>query len=165
MKKSLTLVCSVLAVSVGSIALASMAMPLSASAQPNEKKNYVGPQVNFFNGATGFGATSKFGVADNISVRPFVSFASAGSANVTFYGAAATYDFNLDSPGQSSGFAPYAGIGYLGASATAGGFSGSASSVYFEVGSDYNVSDNISLNANYRFKDGGFFSIGGGFNF
>jgi Outer membrane protein beta-barrel domain len=163
MKKSLALGCSVLAVSMGSVALMAMAVP--ASAQSSEKKNYIGPQVNFFNGATGFGATSRFGVADNISVRPFVSFASAGSANVTFYGAAATYDFNLDTPGQSSGFAPYAGIGYVGATATAGGFSGSASSVYFELGSDYNVSDNIALNANYRFKDGGFFSIGGGLKF
>jgi hypothetical protein len=164
MQKSLALASAILTLSVVGVTL----VPAAAQAQPmpTDKKNYVGPQVNFFNGATGFGATSKFGVADNISVRPFVSFASQGGVSATFYGAAATYDFNLDQPGQPpTGFTPYAGIGYLGVSASAGGFSGSASSVYFELGSDYEVSENIALNANYRFKDGGFFSIGGGWKF
>jgi outer membrane protein W len=156
-----------LALALAVISLAGV-VPVAAQSQPADdtgKKNYIGPQVNILNAATGIGANARFGVADNISVRPFVSFASAGAASATFFGAAATYDFSFDAPGQSSGFEPYAGVGYMGSSISGGGFTGSGSSIYFEIGSDYNVSDSIVLNANYRFRDAGFLSLGGGFRF
>jgi opacity protein-like surface antigen len=151
MKKFLALVASVLTIGTGLVSAPAIAQPARDSA---EKQNYIGPQVNFLNGTTGFGANSRFGIADNISVRPFIGFASS----VTYFGASATYDFNLDNPGQpSSGFTPYAGVGFIGDNIS--------STVFLELGSDYNLSENIVLNANYRFRDRGFFSIGAGFKF
>ncbi len=146
-------------------ALIAQAAPDSSSS----KKNYVGPTIGFGNNITVYGVTSKFAVSDNISVRPFFQFGSGSSgpvsANVTLFGTTATYDFSL----PQSDFSPYAGIGYLSASATVSvpgaSFSGTGSGIYFEVGSDYNVSDSIAINANYKFRDGGYLSIGGGYRF
>jgi opacity protein-like surface antigen len=148
---------------------ASCVLGSASGATAQEKTTYVGPSIGFSNGTTLYGVNAKFKVADNISVRPFVQFSSRsfGAANVTvtFYGASATYDFSL----PSTQFAPYAGIGYLGATASASfqGQSASASdsSIYFEAGSDYNITDSIALNANYKFKDNGFFSFGGAYRF
>jgi opacity protein-like surface antigen len=149
---------------------ASCVLVSAGGVNAQEKTTYVGPSIGFSNGTTLYGVNAKFKVADNISVRPFVQFSSRsfGSVNatVTFYGASATYDFSLPSSG---GFAPYAGIGYLGATASVSGpggsLSGSDSSIYFEAGSDYNITDSIALNANYKFKDNGFFSFGGAYRF
>ncbi len=50
------------------------------------------------------------------------------------------------------------GIGYLGVTGSASfqgvTYSATDSGVYFEVGSDYNITDSIALNANYKSKDG-----------
>ena len=155
---------------VASCLLTASCVLLSAGgASAQEKTSYVGPSIGFSNGTTLFGINAKVKVADSISIRPFVQFGSRSvgpvSATVTFYGASATYDFSL----PSTQFAPYAGVGYLGATASASfqGSSASASdsSIYFEVGSDYNITDSIAVNANYKFKDNGFLSIGGAYRF
>jgi opacity protein-like surface antigen len=154
---------------VASLLTVSCVLLSAGGASAQEKTTYVGPSIGFSNGTTLYGVNAKFKVADSISVRPFVQFASRSvgpvSATLTFYGASATYDFSL----PSTQFAPYAGIGYLGATASASfqGASASASdsSIYFEAGSDYNISDSIALNANYKFKDNGFFSFGGAYRF
>jgi opacity protein-like surface antigen len=157
---------SVAAASFSTAAL--MAVSATGAMAGEETKNYVGPTIGFPNGGTLFGVTSKFGIADNISARPFVQFASlsytGGSGSLTVYGASATYDFNI----PKSGFTPYAGIGIVGATVSVSGAgysgSGSGSGLYFEGGADYTVSDSIVLNANYR-SNIGYLSIGAGYQF
>lgn len=147
-------------------------LAMSASGAMAETKNYAGVSLGSWSSTTAFGVNGKFGVAENISVRPFVQFASqsyfGGNYNVTLYGASATYDFNM--PGKAE-LTPYVGLGLIGAtsSASVAGFSASASttSTYFEGGADYTLSDNIVLNANYKSNStaGGYFSVGAGYNF
>jgi opacity protein-like surface antigen len=141
----------------------------SAMAQPSNK-NYIGPSIGFGSAGGGsttlFGVNSKFGVADSISVRPYVQFGSVAGIGITSYGATATYDFNI----PQSDFAPYAGIGYGGVSASAGGQSVSGGGLALEFGADYHVNDSVALNASYRILNisGGSastFNIGGGFKF
>jgi Outer membrane protein beta-barrel domain len=168
MKKILSII------SIATIAAANLvALPAYSQTSSNTKSNYIGPQFTFGN-ATGYGVNGKFGVADNISIRPFASFynfsAPGSNVNVTFLGAAATYDFNLDQPGQQpSGFSPYAGLGYeaIIASGNIAGSpaGGSVAGIYAEVGTDYHLNDSFVLNANYKFKSLGALSIGAGFKF
>jgi hypothetical protein len=132
----------------------------------DEKTSYVGPSIGFSNGTTLYGINAKIKVADSISVRPFIQFGSisAGpvSATLTNYGASATYDFSL----PDAGFNPYLGVGVLGSSVSVGNFgSASGSGIYFEAGADYNASESIVINANYKFRDSGYLSIGGGYRF
>jgi opacity protein-like surface antigen len=131
----------------------------AAGAIAGEEKSYVGPIVSPGFGATLFGVAAKFPVAENISARPFFQFASQGGANLSYYGASATYDFKI----PNSEFKPYAGLGFAGISVSAGGFGGaSVSGLYFDLGTDYAISDSIVLNAAYR---GGLFSVGAGYQF
>jgi hypothetical protein len=120
------------------------------------KKNYVGVGLTSISSITGFGLTSKFGVAENISVRPFVSIlASSGNTSLYLAGASATYDFSLSS---GSELTPYAGIGYGVVGITNGTQNANlGSSIYAELGADYNVAESISINGNYK----NFFSGGG----
>jgi hypothetical protein len=158
MKKLFAPISSGLAVSMGIVAVIAVASPAQAQKyQYNQNKhNYVGPSVSFGGGSTAIGANSRFGLADSISVRPFIAFDSGSS----IYGGSVTYDFNLDTgEGQSNGFTPYGGVGIIGAS----GFGNSG--IYFEIGADYNANESIVLNANHRFNGGGFTSIGAGFKF
>lgn len=160
---------SIIAATSAAIASACLLMCVeSATAQSapiQDKTTYVGPSIGFGSGVTVYGVNGKFKVADSISVRPFVQFGSVSGINITYYGASATYDFSL----PQSEFQPYAGVGYLGATASASfagtSVSASTSGIYFEVGSDYNISDSIALNANYKFRDSGYFSLGGGYRF
>jgi Outer membrane protein beta-barrel domain len=159
---------SILAV-ISSMATAAIVMCSVSSVSAQEKTSYVGPSIGFGSGDAVYGVNAKFKVADDISVRPFIQFGnrSAGSVNatLTLYGASASYDFTL----PQSEFKPYAGVGYIGATASVSvpgaNFSGSSSGIYFEVGSDYNISDTIALNANYKFRDGGYLSVGGAYRF
>jgi opacity protein-like surface antigen len=120
-----------------------LATALPAAAQV--KTNYIGPAVSFGSGDTAIGVTSKFGVADSISVRPFALFPSGG----TIFGASASYDFNLNDGSGTNPVTPYGGIGFVTSSAA-----GSRSEVYFEIGADFEATESIALNANYRFRDG-----------
>lgn len=159
MKKLLALIASGLTVSMGIAFLTATAMPAQAQKyQYNQnRKNYVGPSLSFGD-STAIGATSKFGLADNISARPFFILGSGASS----YGAAITYDLNLDTgEGQSYGFTPYGGVGIIGATS----FGSSSSGLYFEIGADYNLSNTLVINANHRFNGGGFTTVGAGFKF
>ncbi|WP_295621520.1 outer membrane beta-barrel protein [Chamaesiphon sp. GL140_3_metabinner_50] len=155
---------------VASLLTVSCTLLSAGGASAQEKTSYVGLSLSSIGGTTFYGVNSKFKVADSISARPFFQFASASSgstsATLSVYGASATYDFSL----PSTQFAPYAGIGYLGASLSATGPGGSGSinlgsGIYFEAGTDYNITDSIALNANYKFKDNGYFSFGGAYRF
>jgi opacity protein-like surface antigen len=152
-----------------SIALAGIVSSSDSAKAQDAKKNYVGPSIGFGSaggsGTTLFGVNSKFGVADSVSVRPYVQFGSFAGVSITSYGATATYDFSL----PKSEFAPYAGIGFGGITASGGGGSATGSGLAIELGGDYNVSDSIALNANYRILTNNgsvsVLNIGGGFKF
>lgn len=157
--------------------------PISASeGKPTDKKNYVGITVGSILNIPAYGINAKFGIADNISVRPFIQFAKVpdsilnlegerGAVSISgfLYGLSATYDFNV----PNSPLAPYAGIGLANASGTyvnnnpgsRDGGSSFTSPVYVELGADYKLTDEVVINANYKFQDLGFFSFGAGYRF
>jgi hypothetical protein len=62
---------------------------------------------------TFYGINSKIGISDNISVRPFIELGNISvdgtNANAVFYGASATYDFDI----PNSGLSPYVGVGAI----------------------------------------------------
>ncbi len=134
-------------------------------AETGKSKNYVGVTTSFINGITLYGINSKVGVFDNISVRPFIEFGNVAvdqtNASVVFYGASATYDFDI----PNSGLSPYVGVGVGSISASAGNDRASSSGYYSELGIDYNASDSIVINANYKTSQSGFFNIAAGYRF
>ena len=70
--------------------LVSVAIQLPSKAD-EAKKNYVGVGATFIGDTTGFGLVSKIRVADNISVRPFVSIlGSSGDTSLYLAGVSAT---------------------------------------------------------------------------
>jgi hypothetical protein len=119
--------------------------------------NYIGPSINFINGTTLYGVTSKFGVAENVSIRPFIQFASSGEGGLTIYGGSVNYGFNI----PKSGLIPYVGFGYAVVNTT--GVATGKSADYLEIGADYNATDNLALNAHY--KTNGWVNIGAGYRF
>jgi outer membrane protein W len=137
-----------------STAIVGVAIQLPSQADET-KKNYVGVGLTSISNITGFGLVSKFEVANSISVRPFVSIlASSGDTSVYLAGASVTYDFSL----STSNLTPYGGIGYGFAGITNGLDNATlGSSIYAEIGADYNVAESISINGNYK----NFFSGGG----
>jgi hypothetical protein len=97
--------------------------------------NYVAPGVTFGGGQSVFGINSKIGVADNISLRPFVTFPSGG----TQYGTSLTYDWDLRQ--SATPITPFIGVGV----AFQSGNSNTTTNGFAQVGADFNVSDNIAL--------------------
>jgi hypothetical protein len=88
-------------------------LAISKPANAQFVQSSIGPSVAFGSGQTSIGIDSKFGVSNNISVRPFIYFPNGG----TDFGAALTYDFNFTSNGdyysdglrQRSLFTPFVG--------------------------------------------------------
>lgn len=67
--------------------------------------NYIAPSVTFGGGSTAFGVDSKIGIADHVSLRPYVIFPSGG----TNFGSSLTYDWDLrESP---TPITPFIGLG------------------------------------------------------
>jgi hypothetical protein len=134
-------------------------------AEEVKNKNYLGLTTSFINGVTLYGINSKIGISDNISVRPFIELGNVSvdgtNAGVVFYGASASYDFDI----PNSGLSPYVGFGVGNASVSVGNASASAGGYYSEIGVDYNASDSIVINANYKVGGSGYLSIGGGYRF
>jgi opacity protein-like surface antigen len=128
---------------------------------------------------TAYGVTGKIEVADNISVRPFFTFGSGSSPTIsvagftgnvnyssTTYGLAGTYDYKL----PNSNFTPYGGAGFYSNSVNTsvtpnilGVGTTSQSGLYFEAGVDYQVSESIIVNANYKSINGLGIAVGYGF--
>jgi hypothetical protein len=65
--------------------------PARADSNLGTAQNTIGPSVAFGSGQSVFGVDSKFGINDNVSLRPFVYFPTGG----TNYGTAITYDIKL----------------------------------------------------------------------
>ncbi len=68
-------------------------------------RNSIGPSIGFGAGQTVLGVDSKFGLSDNLSLRPFVYFPNGG----TNFGTALTYDLNLNSNPDSLQLTPFVG--------------------------------------------------------
>lgn len=138
------------------VAAAVTQMPSEAQAGVGE--NYIGPTISFGNGETTLGINSKFGVAENLSLRPFVSFPS----NRTQFGTSLTYDFDLVS---RTPVTPFAGAGIVFNSSSGV----SDSTAFLQAGADFNVSQeftiNGSLNIPLRSGSSTFLTVGAGYRF
>ena len=97
--------------------------------------NYVGPSVTFGGGQSAFGINSKLGVADNISLRPYVFFPSGG----TQFGTSVTYDWDLRQ--SATPITPFVGVGV----GFQTGNSNTSTNGFAQVGADYNVNESIAL--------------------
>ena len=138
------------------VATVSICIATQLPSQAGEaKKSYVGVGVTSVSSITGFGIVSKIGIADNVSIRPFISvLASSGSTSLYLAGASVTYDFNQ----TNADFNPYAGLGYGFVGITNGIENANlGSSAYGEIGADYNVAESVAVNGNYKY----FFAGGG----
>jgi hypothetical protein len=78
---------------------------MSRPANAQFSQSSIGPSVEFGNEKTVFGIDSKFGIRDNLSLRPFVYFPNGG----TNFGTALTYDFNLRNSANTLQITPFAG--------------------------------------------------------
>ncbi|WP_310483520.1 hypothetical protein [Chamaesiphon sp. VAR_48_metabat_403] len=97
--------------------------------------NYIAPTVTFGGGSSVFGIDSKLGIADNISLRPFVTFPTGG----TQFGTSITYDWDLRQ--ASLPITPFVGLG-LGFQT---GNSNTTTTGFAQVGADFNVSESFAL--------------------
>ena len=116
------------------------ALGMSAPAKAEMGKSYVGPVVFIGNGNTTIGVDSKFGVNENLSIRPFVQFPSGG----TIFGGSLTYDFPV-TPGDKVQITPFVGGGVSVASSN--NTNNSNTQVYFTGGADFGISDSFDLKA------------------
>lgn len=142
--------------------------PTVAQANPQEKKNYIGPAIVFGSGQSILGVEGRFYLTNNISLRPAYSFANLSGTGVTVFGGSATYEFNLD----DSQALPFVGLGMnfyhidLGVAAPT-----SSSSGFAQVGMDLLVDKNIAITSDVKvpFSSnavlGTILSIGAGYRF
>ena len=115
------------------------ALGMSAPARAGMGNSSVGPSLLIGNGETAIGIDSKFGVSDNLSVRPFVYFPNGG----TLFGGSLTYDFGV-TRGSKIQITPFLGGGVTVASANNGT---SNTRAYFTGGADFGITDSIDLKA------------------
>jgi hypothetical protein len=100
-------------------------------------RNNVGPSVIFGSGETSIGVAARFGISDNISIRPNIYF----PASATIFGAAATYDFQAPDPDRR--LTPYLGLGVRFNSGN-----NNVTTTYFTAGADYDLDSSIVLKGN-----------------
>lgn len=127
---------------VALVMLCSSAAALVASepVRAQISRNSIGPSLSIGSGQTTIGIDSKFGVSDNLSLRPFIFFPSGG----TVFGSGLTYDFDVSRGGKVN-ITPFVGGGVAIGSANNGG--ASTTTVYFTGGADFGVTDNVDLRA------------------
>jgi hypothetical protein len=107
-------------------------------AKPEIGKNTIGPSISL-GGSAAIGIDSRFGISENLSLRPFIYFGNGG----TDFGTALTYDINLRNTNGSNKFAPFIG----GAVDIATGNSTSVTTASLVVGTEYELTDSIQLKA------------------
>lgn len=117
------------------------ALGMSAPVQAQVSRNTIGPSLLIGGGQTVIGVDSKFGVSDNLSLRPFIYFPSGG----TTFGSGLTYDFNVSNSGSKVQITPFIGGTVSINSANNGG--GSSTNVGFLGGADFDVTEAIQLKA------------------
>jgi hypothetical protein len=107
-------------------------------AKPEIGKNTIGPSISLGTGAA-IGIDSRFGISENLSLRPFIYFGNGG----TDFGTALTYDINLRNTSGSNKFTPFIG----GAVDIATGNNNSVTTASLVVGTEYELTDSIQLKA------------------
>jgi opacity protein-like surface antigen len=116
-------------------AAATIAQSPTAAVAGGLNNNYIGPGVTFGGGQTVFGIQSKLGIADNVSLRPFVTF----PANNTQFGTSITYDWDLrQSPIPIT---PFVGVGIAFATAN----QNTTTAGFAQIGADFNVNKSFSF--------------------
>jgi hypothetical protein len=115
---------------------------MSAPARAGMGSNSVGPSLLITNGTTSIGVDSKFGISDNISIRPAVYFPSGG----TLFGASLTYDFDVSRSSKLQ-ITPYLGGGLLVGVANNNRGGGSETQTFLTGGADFGISDSVDLKA------------------
>jgi hypothetical protein len=141
--------------------VATLGMSKPANAQFAQSS--IGPSVEFGNGQTVIGIDSKFGISDNLSLRPFVYFPNGG----TDFGTALTYDLPLRNNANSLQITPFVGgsVNFntsSGNSLTTFGLVGGADldltdsirlkgAVIVPVSNDQGQSTTVTVGAGYRF--------------
>jgi hypothetical protein len=98
--------------------------------------NTLGPSVRLGNGNSIFSIDGKFGVADNLSIRPYVAFPAGG----TNFGTSLTYDFDL----RRTPITPFIGAGVDIGTANVPG-SASSTTGFAQLGADFNISRDFAL--------------------
>jgi hypothetical protein len=109
----------------------------SNSAYAQVGKGVVGPSLLFGGGSTNIGIDSKFGISDNISVRPAIYFGNGA----TVIGSGLTYDFDLKAASASK-ITPY-----LGGFVFTGTNSGSSTIAGITGGADFDLNESLQLKA------------------
>jgi hypothetical protein len=150
---------SILATTAAILTAVSILLLVGSASAAEDKQNYIAPSVGFFNRTTLYGINAKFGIAENVALRPFIQFNNSGTGSATIYGTSVTYNLKI----PSSGLIPYLGFG--GGVVTTTGTDSGNSGFYFEGGVDYNASDNLVINANYKTAANSWISIGAGYRF
>jgi opacity protein-like surface antigen len=115
-----------------------LALSMGAPARAQVNQSVVGPVLAIGGGSTTFGIDSKFGISENLSLRPFIFFPSGG----TTFGSGLTYDFNLASTNSKVQLTPFIGADLFVATG-----SGSTTTFAFTGGADFDVTDSIQLKA------------------
>jgi opacity protein-like surface antigen len=135
MKNTLTVLAGVLAVTQ---------VPAMAGGVGN---NTLGPSVRVGSGNSALGIDGKFGIANNLSLRPYVSFPT----DATDFGASLTYDFDL----RRTPITPFIGAGVGFASVNIPGTS-STTRGFAQIGADFNISRDFALlgSVNIPFSSG-----------
>jgi hypothetical protein len=120
------------------LAIISSTLVAIKPAQAQVGQNNVAGSILFGNGQTSIGVDSRFGISDNLSVRPSIYFPN----NTTTFGAAVTYDFPaVDSERKLT---PFGGVGVRFNS----GGNNSNTTAYLTAGADYSLDSTFILKAN-----------------
>jgi hypothetical protein len=101
-------------------------------------KNTIGPSISLGRGSA-IGIDSRFGISENISLRPFIYFGNGG----TDFGTALTYDINLRTTNSSNKITPFIG----GAVDIATGNNTSVTTASLVAGAEYELTETIQLKA------------------
>ncbi len=116
------------------------ALGMSAPAKAEMGKNTIGPSLSIGGGSTVLGIDSKFGVSENLSLRPFITFPSGG----TTFGTSLTYDFDIARNSNSRiQITPFVGGGVE----VASGGGSNNTQAFFTGGADFGVTDTVELKA------------------
>ncbi len=105
-------------------------------AKPEVGKNTIGPSISLGRGAA-IGVDSRFGISENLSLRPFIYFGNGG----TDFGTALTYDINLRTTNSSNKITPFIG----GAVDIATGNNTSVTTASLVAGAEYELTETIQL--------------------
>lgn len=132
MKKSIIALATILC----SITTFGISRPASAQVA---SQSSIGPSVLFGNGQTAIGIDSKFGVSENLSLRPFVYFPNSS----TDFGAALTYDLPLRNTSSTLAITPFVG-GSVDYNTNSGN---NVTTVSLVGGADLDLTDSLRLKA------------------